>query len=254
MSMMRIPVRPVVALVVILAAGIGEARAEDLRILSAGALEPAMAALADGFRRQTGNAVRVEFATSGEIRERGTTPLTVELVAAADTSIAELARAARVSGEPLALGRIGLGVVVPAGAAALDVATPAALRAALLAASAVVYNRASSGQGIEALIQKLGVADQIASRTVRFPDAESVMRHLMAAGAGAIGFGAPTAISLYSGSRLRYAGPVPQELQSYTRYVIVPTPAATPLAQAFLRYLVGDEARSLIARTGVERP
>ena len=97
------------------------------------------------------------------------------------------------------------------------------LRAALLAAKTVVYNRASSGQGIEALIQKLGLADQLASRTVRFPDAESVMRHMMSAGEGAIGFGAPTAISLYTGSRLRYAGPVPPELQSYTSYAIIAT-------------------------------
>ena len=131
------------------------------------------------------------------------------------------------------------------------------LRAAcgrLAGAKTVVYNRASSGQGIEALIQKLGIAEQLAARTVRFPDAESVMRHMMSAGEGAVGFGAPTAISLYTGSRLRYAGPVPAELQSYTSYAIAATPDATPLARAFLNYLEGDEARAIIGRAGVERP
>lgn len=252
--MMRIRIQRTAVLAVVLTTAAVEARAQDLRVLSAGALEPAMVALADGFRRQSGNAVRVEFATSGEIRERGAAPLTMALVAAADTSIAELARAGRVTGEPVALGRVGLGVVVPATAAAVDIATAGALRTALLTAESVVYNRASSGQGIEALIQKLGVGDQIASRTVRFPDAESVMRHLMSADAGAIGFGAPTAISLYTGGRLRYAGPVPAELQSYTRYVIASTPAATPLAQAFVAYLQSADARAILARTGVDRP
>lgn len=243
--------RAIAAAIVILASATG-ARADDLKILSAGALEPAMAALADGFRRQTGNAVRVEFATAAEIRQRGAAPLAVELVAAPEASIEELARAGRVTTVQATLGRIGLGIVMPAGAPAIDVSTPAALRAALLAASSVVYNRASSGQGIEALIQKLGIVAELAARTVRFPDAESVMRHMMSAGEGAIGFGAPTAISLYVGSRLRYAGPVPAELQSYTRYAIAPTPAASPLARAFLRYLDGNEARAILARAGVE--
>lgn len=231
---------------------VGQARAEDLKILSAGALEPAMAALADGFRRQTGNGVRVEFATAAEIRERGAAPLAVELVAAPEASIGELAKAGRLTGVPSALGRIGLGVVVPAAAPTIDVSTTAALSAALLSARSVVYNRASSGQGIEALIQKLGIAEALAARTIRFPDAESVMRHMMSAGEGAIGFGAPTAISLYVGSRLRYAGPVPAELQSYTRYAIAPTPIGGPLARAFLSYLDGDEARAIVARAGVE--
>jgi molybdate transport system substrate-binding protein len=244
--------------VILVTAPAGQARAEDLKILSAGALEPAMAALADGFRRQSASAVRIEFATAVEIRERGRAQLTVELVAAPEASIAELAKASRVGSTSVSLGRVGLGVVVPAatgraGAPALDVSTAPALRAALLAARTIVYNRASSGQGIEALIQKLGIGEQLAARTVRFPDAESVMRHMMSAGEGAIGFGAPTAISLYTGSRLRYAGPIPAELQSYTSYAMAATPAATPIAQAFLLYVQGPEARALLDRAGVER-
>ena len=183
-----------VAVSLMMVVPLSQARADDLKILSAGALEPAMAALADGFRRRSGNAVRIEFATAAEIRERGGSPLAVELVAAPEASIAELARANRLASTTASLGRIGLGVVVPVRAAAIDVSTPAALRAALLAAKTVVYNRASSGQGIEALIQKLGIAEQLASRTVRFPDAESVMRHMMSAGEGASG------LALRSGS------------------------------------------------------
>ena len=239
-----------VALVLLVAAR--DARAEDLKILSAGALEPAMAALADGFRRSTGYAVRVEFATAAEIRERGRARLAVDLVAAPDPVIEELAKANRVVAKPVPLGRVGLGIVMRAGSPKIDVSTAPALQAALMAAQTVVYNRASSGQGIEALIKKLGLTEQLASRTVRFPDAESVMRHMMSEGASAIGFGAPTAISLYTGAQLQYVGPVPPDLQSYTSYGIISTVAATPLAQTFLRYLSGEEARGLIKAAGVE--
>ena len=51
-------------------------------------------------------------------------------------------------------------------------------RAALLAAKTVVYNRASSGQGIEALILKLGLTDQLASRTVRFHRKRKIGRRI----------------------------------------------------------------------------
>ncbi|MEQ1759453.1 MAG: hypothetical protein ABL986_14120 [Vicinamibacterales bacterium] len=62
--------------------------------------------------------------------------------------------------KPVALGRIGLGVVVRAGAPAPDISTPQALRAALLGAKTIVYNRASSGQGIEALVRNVGPASK----------------------------------------------------------------------------------------------
>lgn len=250
--MARIARAVAVAAAIVMAASAAQASAQDLKILSAGALEPAMAALADAFRRGAGHAVRTEFATAAEIRQRGRAALPVELVAAPDAVIAELTKANRLIAKPVPLGRIGLGIVMRAGSPAPDVSTAPALREALLAAKVVVYNRASSGQGIEALIKKLGLTDDLKDRTVRFPDAESVMRHMMSEVSSAIGFGAPTAISLYTGSQLRYVGPVPPELQSYTSYSIATTVAATPLAQAFLSFLSGGDARALLQKAGVE--
>ena len=78
------------------------------------------------------------------------------------------------------------------------------------------------------------------------------MRRMMTSEGGAIGLGAPTAIGLYTGPRLRYVGPVPTELQSYTQYGVVATPTATRLAHDFLDYLAGPEARALLQRAGVE--
>ena len=243
-----------IAVVVVMVAAAGQASAQELKILSAGALEPAMAALADAFRRGAGYAVRTEFATAAEIRQRGRAVLPVELVAAPEAVIAELAKANRLIAKPVPLGRIGLGIVMRAGSPAPDLSTAPALREALLAAKVVVYNRASSGQGVETLIQKLGLTDSLKDRTVRFPDAEAVMRHMMSEVSSAIGFGAPTAISLYTGSQLRYVGPVPPELQNYTSYSVAATVAATPLAQAFLSFLSGGDARALIQKAGVEGP
>jgi molybdate transport system substrate-binding protein len=244
--------RLAIALPLLLLAADAAVRADDITVLSAGALEPAMAAAADGFRRQTGHAVRVQFATAAEIRERAATSVPAELVAAPIASISALVDAGRVESRSVPLGRVGIGIVMRAGSTPPDISTTRALRTALLAATTVVYNRASSGQGVEALIEKLGLTDQLAARTRRFPDAESVMRHMMTADVNAIAFGAPTAISLYTGPLLRYVGPVPEELQNYTSYAIAASPAATALAKQFVDYLASGEGARLLQRAGVQ--
>jgi molybdate transport system substrate-binding protein len=115
----------------------------------------------------------------------------------------------------------------------------------------VVYNRASSGVSVEGMIEKMGATQALAARTQRFPDAEAVMKHVIAGGTDEIGFGAITAISLYTDKGLRLVGPVPADLQAFTYYVIAATPTATPLARAFLDYLATPQARALMTAAGV---
>jgi molybdate transport system substrate-binding protein len=228
------------------------AAAAELMVVSAGALEPALAAAADGFRRQTGNAVRVEFATATVIRERKSGSLAAEILAGPDDLIEEFATAGQVRRDTVDLGKIGIGVAVHSGAAVSDVSTPEKLRAVLLSAKTVVYNRAASGRGVESIVSQLGIAEQIASKTVRFPDAEAVMAHLIAGRTDEVGFGAPTAISLYTGKNLKFVGMLPAELQKWTYYRAAATSAATPLAAAFLAYLTTPEAATLMKKAGMQ--
>ena len=116
----------------------------------------------------------------------------------------------------------------------------------MLAAKTVVYNRASSGQGIEALIQNLGLTEQLASRTVRFPDAESVMRHMMSEGSGAHRVRCADGNQPLLGTAVTVCRPRAAGTCRTTRATRLFRPsAATPLAQTFLRYLGGEEARTL---------
>jgi molybdate transport system substrate-binding protein len=94
----------------------GSAMAAELKMLSAGALEPAVRVAAADFQHRTGNTVNLDFATATVIRERGAAPLTVELVAGPDPLMEDLAGAGRVVAKPAALGRVGVGVTVRNGA------------------------------------------------------------------------------------------------------------------------------------------
>jgi molybdate transport system substrate-binding protein len=231
--------------------GAGGAQAAELKVLSAGALEPALRAAVKGFHDAAGDTVSIEFATAAVIRERAKAPLSVELVAGPDPLIAELTQAGRVVSKPADLGRVGVGVAVRTDAAIPDISSPQALKAALLGAKTVVYNRASSGVSVEVMVQKLGIADALAARTERFPDAYGVMTRLIAGTKDEIGLGATTAISLYTDKGLRLVGPVPAELQSYTYYGVSETPTATPLARAFVAYLSSPAARATMTAAGV---
>ncbi|HTI66921.1 MAG TPA: substrate-binding domain-containing protein [Caulobacteraceae bacterium] len=239
-----------------LAAGLlggAAAQAAELRVLSAGALEPAMAAAAGGFHRRTGHILRIEYATATAIRERAVTGLSAGLVAAPDTVVAELAQAGKVAGEPPAgFGRVGMGVAVRTGAPVPDISTVAALKATLLGAGTVIYNRASSGTNVEAMVQALGIAQALAPRTQRYPDATAVMTRLIGGGPDEVALGAVTAIGLYRDKGVRLVGPVPAAVQSYTVYTAAAVHAADPVAHAFLDYLASPGARALIAEAGVE--
>jgi molybdate transport system substrate-binding protein len=78
----------------------------------------------------------------------------------------------------VALGRVGVGVAVREGAPRPDISSTQALKAALLSADAVVYNTASSGAYVEAMLKKLSVFDKMEGRLVRLFDGNAVMRRL----------------------------------------------------------------------------
>ncbi len=230
----------------------GIAQAAEIKVLSAGALEPAMTALAADYAARTGDKLIIDFQTSGEMRELGQAgPLSVDVVATPDPLTAEFVNAGRTTSTSLSVGRIGIGVAVRTGDPVPDISTVPAFKAALLAAHSVLFNRASSGMGVEKMIQNLGLTNELAARTQRFPNAESVMKQLIAGERGDLAMGAPTAISLYTSQGLRYVGPIPAELQSYTAYVVALTPGASPIAHKLLEYLATPEARKIFIAKGV---
>src|SRR6266513_4992143 len=48
----------------------GAAAATDIRVLAAGAIEPGLVKVADQYRKETGNRVRIQFATAPQLERR----------------------------------------------------------------------------------------------------------------------------------------------------------------------------------------
>ena len=62
----------------------------------------------------------------------------------------------------------------------------------------------------------MGLYEQIAKKTTRYPDAGAVMEHVLKGKGKEIGFAPVTEILLHATSGLRLVGPLPAEVQNYT--------------------------------------
>ena len=228
------------------------AMAAEIKVLSAGAVEPGLRSAAGAYSKQSGNPVNITFNTAPEIRKRVAAGEVFDVIIVPPAALEEFA--AKVASDRAALGRVGLGVAVRPGADVPDISSTEALKRSVLAADSIVFNRASTGIYLENLFKKMGLSDQIASKTTRYPDAGAVMEHVLKGKGTESGFGPITEILLHKDKGLKLVGPLPADIQNYTSYSAAPmTSAAQPEpARAFVRFLSSPESKALFAAAGIE--
>jgi molybdate transport system substrate-binding protein len=245
------------ALLIVSLASIGAAAAaaEPLRVLSAGAVEPALAAALEHWRSEGGGGgVAVSFATAPRIAERLAAGERPDLVLAPQGLIERLERAGHLAAQPVTVGSVGVGIAVRAGAPLPAIRDEASLREHLLAADAVVFNRASTGLYMERLLDRLGLTAALEAKAVRFPDGDGVLRRIASGNGREIAFAAATEIALFRERGVRFAGPLPDGLQNRTTYVagLLGGEGRNADARRFLAFLGSAAARAAMAGTGVE--
>jgi molybdate transport system substrate-binding protein len=224
----------------------------EINVLSAGAVEPGMVKVIDAFRRATARDVKITFATAPVILKRidGETP---DVVIAPPAVLDELVKAGKATpADRVTVGRIGVGLMVRDGAPLPRIATVDEFKQALLSAESVVYNQASTGIYLEKLFERLGIAEHLKTKTVRYPDAAAVLDHIRKGKGDEIGLGATTVILQSRNKGLTFVGPLPLEIQNYTTYVATVVGSASGPAREFVRYLTGPAAQKAFAATGIE--
>jgi molybdate transport system substrate-binding protein len=229
--------------------------AAEIRILSAGAVEPGLQAFAQVAKRETGHDLKIQFNTTPQISQRLAAGEAYDIVIAPPDAIAKAAQDGKVVADTrIAVGRVGAGVVVRNGASAPDIASVDALKRSLLAADSVVYNTASSGIYLDKLFEKMGILEQLKPKTTRYPDGASVMEHVSKGKGNEIGFGAITEIRAYEPKGVKLVGPLPADVQNYTSYeAVMMTGAASPEAvKAVLNQFATPAGKAAFAAGGVE--
>ena len=231
----------------------GAALADELQVLSAGAIEPGLTAAAAAFEKQTGHVAKITFNTAPELRKRMDGNPAFDVVIAPPAVIADFAAGSKLLDARANVGRVGMGVAVREGAAVPDIASADALKRSVLDAESLVFNRASTGLYLEGLLKKMDVYAQVEGKTTRYPDGAAVMEHVIKGKGREIGFGAMTEILLYNGKGLKLVGPVPAEVQNYTSYTAAPLASSKSqaLAQQFVGFLSGPVGKPLFVAAGV---
>jgi molybdate transport system substrate-binding protein len=155
---------------------------KSLRILSGGAAQGLVNALAPQFEGETGWAIEGEFGAVGAMAAKLRAGAPTDLLILTAALIAELTRGDHaLAGSAADLGVVHTGIAVRAGDPAPPIATAAELATALLAADAVYFpdpQQATAGIHFAKLLDKLGISDEVAGRLKTFPNGATAMRAL----------------------------------------------------------------------------
>ena len=228
-----------------------------VHILCAGAAQGLVKALQPRFLEETGATIAGRFGAVGAMKEALLAGEPCDLMIVTEAMIEALARSGELRGQTrTVLGRVRTGVAVRADDPLPDIATPSALRAALLAADGLYFPdplRATAGIHFAGVLQKLGIHEELAPRFRTFPNGATAMRELAAAGsARPLGCTQVTEINYTEGIRL--VGALSPEFELATVYTAaVGARAAEPaLAQHLLALLGGAASQALRLQGGFE--
>jgi len=228
-----------------------------IRILSAGAPKGGVAACAEAFTGETGRPVDLVFATAPVLRGRVEAGEgDADIVIAPPATMDAFEAAGLIAPSPrVPIGAVRAGVAIRKGSVRPDLSSVEGFRQSLLAAESVVRNEASSGLHIAELIERLGLAEALAAKTVVVPNGAAVIAHLQKSTlAYEIGFSQVPEIRRFEDEGIELAGPLPEEIGKTTRYEAgLLTGAASPeAARKLLSFMTSPKAARLRAEAGLE--
>jgi molybdate transport system substrate-binding protein len=225
---------------------------DAVRVLSTLALKGAVQALAGQHQAAGGARIDADFAPTLALLERLRAGEAADVVILTREGLDEVAREGRVAAESCVdLARSFVGVAVKAGTPHPNVATEAALRAALLAARAVAYSRlGASGILFARLIEQLGIASEINARAVIIPQGFTAER--LVSGEADLAIQQISELKQVSG--IEVVGPIPRELQTPAVFSAGRMNASQKAGEAdrLLRYLASPEVAPALRESGLE--
>ena len=225
-----------------------------LAVLSARAPQMALARLFADFTRASGHAVQASYGTVGAIGDRFKAGERADVLILSPAALAALGEAL-VAGSRTDVARAGLAVCIREGAAAPELATPEALRAALVAARRVSYSDPKAGGSAAAyfatLLERLGIAEAVNARAALGRNGHHVAE-LVADGTAELGVSFLSELVAIRGVAI--AGPLPAAVQNYTVYAaaVVAASHACEAGRALIASLTRPEADAIWREAGLE--
>ncbi len=201
----------------------------EVTVLTSVALTSALDELAPQFERATGNKLKIGYSLIADIKKRVLAGETADVIMLSRPAMDDLQKQDKfapgsivdVAGTPVA-------IAVRAGAPKPDISSADALKRSLLAAKSIVYadpaKGGASGVYFAQVVDRLGIAEQLKSRTILVPGAQLV-------------------------------GPLPGELGSLTQFTaaIGAGSKQAEAAKSLIQFLTGPAAAPLFKSKGFQQ-
>jgi molybdate transport system substrate-binding protein len=242
----------IVAGMLALALASGHAWAADITVLSSTGIESVLTALQPKFEKATGNKLVITFDTSNALKAQIDGGKAFDLAILTPGLVENLIKAGKIApSTSVTIARAGLGIAVKSGAKKPNIRTVEGFKQALLATKSIAYTTSGqSGIAFAAVIEKLGIADQIKAKAKTIPGGPT--------GALIVSGDATMAVQLIPELKavkgVSVVGPFPDALQSYVVLTGgIGAQASNPAAaQQLLQYLSGPKAASTIKKKGLQ--
>jgi molybdate transport system substrate-binding protein len=231
------------------------AQALELKVLTAGAFRATVVALVPEYERASGNKVVVVNDTVGALAKRIEGGETFDVVVMTPPAVDELIAKGKVApGSRRSLARVGVGVMVKAGAPKPDISTVDAFKRAVLDAKSVSFidpaSGGSSGIYVSKLLERLGIAAEVKPKE-KLKEGGLVADYI-ASGQAELGIHQISEIVPHH--EVTLVGPLPAEIQNYTVYAagVGATTAHADAAKALIAVFSGPSAQALFKAKGME--
>jgi len=208
--MKRIAVLAAIAAVLPL---VSVARADELKVLSAGTMHFSLKDVGDNFTRMTGTKLAITFGGAGRVKTKIEKDEPADVVILPKPDIAALAKAGKIVPDSVHdIARTELSIAVRKGQPKPDISSLAAVKEALLAAKTIAYFGAAFGGADGVLAERgfarLGIANEVAAKAKLWKSVEEVIDEKSAD--LLVGWQPPL---LSKAADYEFVGPLPPELQ-----------------------------------------
>jgi molybdate transport system substrate-binding protein len=231
------------------------ADAAEVKVFTSVALTNALNELAPIFEQKTGDKLTISYDLAAVQKKLILDGERADVIILTRVMMEDLAKQNKLApGNIVNIAGTPVALAARAGAAKPDIATVDAFRQTLLSAKSISYADPAKGglSGVVAsrAIERLGIAEQMKSKTTLVPGAQSP--DLVAKGEVELGIAQGSEIVPIAGVQL--VGPLPGELGSMTQFSggIGAESASANASKALIDFLAGPEAGLHFKRTGFE--
>jgi molybdate transport system substrate-binding protein len=253
LSFLRRVVLALAAGLLLSSGAVTDATAAQIKVLTSVALTSALNEIAPKFEAATGNKLDIGYSLIADIRKRMLAGETADVIILSRPVMDELRKQDKfapnsvvdVAGTPVAL-------AIRAGAPKPDIGTVEALKTTLLNAKSIAYadpaKGGASGVYFAHVIDQLGIAEQLKSKTILVSGAQSA--EMVAKGEAEIGVGQSSEIVPVAGAQV--LGPLPGEFASTTVFTagIGASSKSPDGAKSLIEFLTGPVAKPVLSAKG----